>query len=259
MRSLDSDAGRIDVWCAFPADILDASLLLAYQAMLSDAERVQQARFYFAKDRQRYLVTRALVRSVLSRYASVSPEQWIFSANAYGKPAIANVVADGADPLARLSFSITHADNLIVIGVTRDNALGLDTDNTRSRQVAALRALPLESRQQRFFEYWTLKEAYIKARGMGLSIPMNQFAFYFSFNHTVALTLDPLQNDVPERWRFWQYRLFNDYLLGVCAEKSGSEPPSLHFYRVVPLLPEQIVAQQEIHFLRASQLIRQTE
>ena len=100
------DAKHIDLWCAFPAEIVDEALLQEYRGLLSEAEREQQQRFYFAKDRQRYLVTRALVRTVLSRYAPIYPEQWLFATNAYGKPYIAN----GAGFYNSISFNITHSE-----------------------------------------------------------------------------------------------------------------------------------------------------
>ncbi|MGS0741624.1 4'-phosphopantetheinyl transferase family protein [Glaciimonas sp. GG7] len=240
---------RIDLWCAFPAEIVDAALLEEYRCMLSEQERQHQQRFYFPKDRQRYLVTRALVRTVLSRYAPISPQQWIFSTNAYGKPYIAN----GAGLYDNLSFNISHSDNLIIIGITRDAALGLDTENSCTRgmslnvveysfapvEVADLQAQPLGLQQERFFAYWTLKESYIKARGMGLSIPLEQFSFHFPSEHAIDLTIDPVQNDDPARWRFWQFRIASDYLVAVCAETIETVPPLLVLKQSIPLRSEQ--------------------
>lgn len=239
---------RIDLWCAFPADIHDEALLLAYQSLLSETEQKQYHCFYSAKDRQRYLVTRVLVRITLSRYASISPEQWVFATNAHGKPYITNCAALNK----AISFNITHADNLIILAVTHALALGVDTENSKSRkipldiaesylasgEVADLRALSIELQQQRFFEYWTLKEAYIKARGIGLSIALNQFSFHFPYKHRIELIIKAEQNDVPARWRFWQCRLENDYLMAVCVERAELEPPLLSFKHVVPLVME---------------------
>ncbi len=249
MMQLELNKKRIDLWCAFPAEITDEQLLQTYRDLLSDDERLQQQRFYFAKDRQRYLVTRVLVRTVLSRYAPIAPEQWVFATNAYGKPYVTNGV--GLDKA--ISFNITHADNLIVIAVTRDHALGLDTENSQDRkiskdlaehsfaseEVADFCAQPSALQQQRFFEYWTLKESYIKARGMGLSIPLKQFSFFFPRTDAIALTIAPALNDTPMRWRFWQFRMANDYLVALCAEKVELEPPALIFKQVVPLVSEQ--------------------
>lgn len=245
------DSTRIDLWCTFPSDISDPALLQTYQSLLSENERKQQQQFHFARDRHRYLITRALTRTVLSRYTSVPADQLVFASNEFGKPHIAN--ESGLNQA--ISFNITHADNLILIGVTRDSALGIDTENSQDREisqdlaeysfateeVADFLAQPVEYQQQRFFEFWTLKESYIKARGMGLSIPLKQFSFRLRHKEGVEFAIDALQNDVPERWRFWQFRLVDDYMVAVCAEKINQEPPSLVLRQVVPLTSERIL------------------
>jgi 4'-phosphopantetheinyl transferase len=112
----------------------------------------------------------------------------------------------------------------------------VDVENVRSRQVdieiadryfaaaefAALRALPREQQRQRFFEYWTLKESYIKARGMGLSIPLDRFALHLEEPALVRLTIDSTLGDSPERWAFWQIQFADEYLAAVCAERRGA-------------------------------------
>ena len=73
---ITADSSRIDLWCTYISEIGDDSLLSRYDALLSAEERARQARFRFARDQRRFLVTRALVRTVLSRYAAVRPEEW---------------------------------------------------------------------------------------------------------------------------------------------------------------------------------------
>ena len=246
-----SDPTRIDLWCVFPRAISDQGLLQTYQSLLSDNERKQQQQFYFAKDRHRYLITRALTRTVLSRYTSIAADKLTFANNEFGKPHIVNDLGLNQN----ISFNITHADNLILIGVTRECALGLDTENSQDRnisqnlaeysfaaeEVVDFLAQPTEFRQQRFFEFWTLKESYIKARGMGLSIPLKQFSFRLPREHAIEFAVDALQNDMPERWRFWQFRLAKDYLVAVCAEKINPTPPLLSLRQVIPLVSENML------------------
>src|SRR5882724_47227 len=166
--------GEIHLWLAYYDVIADEQLHSAYRELLDAREREQESRFYFAKDRRRYLVTRALVRTVLSRYAPVDPRGWIFANNAYGRPEIANVAADDAT----ISFNISHTHSLIVLGITSGRALGVDVENIEARNVsidladryfaaaeaAALQVVPQSQQHYRFFEYWTFKESYIKAR-----------------------------------------------------------------------------------------------
>src|SRR5947207_12598508 len=116
--------GEIHVWLTFYDEVSDERLHSAYRELLSDAEKKQEPRFYFARDRRRYLVTRALVRTVLSRYVPIQPREWIFSANAYGRPNIAN--AEARDLC--LSFNISHTHSLIVLGITKGRELGLDVE-----------------------------------------------------------------------------------------------------------------------------------
>src|SRR5215470_10429180 len=84
MISLTS--AEIHLWLAFYDEITEERLHSAYWELLNDAEKEQEQRFHFARDRRRYLVTRALVRTVLSRYIPIHPKEWIFSTNAYGRP-----------------------------------------------------------------------------------------------------------------------------------------------------------------------------
>src|SRR2546422_10603738 len=94
--SIPLTPAEIHVWLASYDEITDERLHAAYRELLDAAEKEQEPRFYFARDRRRYLVTRALVRTVLSRYVSIHPTEWIFSTNAYGRPGIVNVQARDA-------------------------------------------------------------------------------------------------------------------------------------------------------------------
>src|SRR5262245_30473774 len=84
---------EIHLWLAFYDEINEEPLLSAYRELLDDAEKEQEPRFYFARDRRRYLITRALVRTVLSRYAAVQPKEWVFSKSSHGRPGIVNARA----------------------------------------------------------------------------------------------------------------------------------------------------------------------
>ena len=242
---LTVDSRSIHLWCAFADEICDEELLAQYETLLSQDEQQRRSRFVFPRDQHRYLVTRALVRTVLSRYASVAPTEWTFAANAYGRPDIANDYARARD----ISFNISHSGGLIVLGVAHRCAIGVDTENYRARQpsieiaerffapseVAALRALPTALQPRRFFEYWTLKESYVKARAMGLSIPLDRFSVRFAGERHVALSIDGDLGDSPSRWRLWQFSIAGDCLTAVCAERTGSDVPRLIVKKIVPL------------------------
>jgi 4'-phosphopantetheinyl transferase len=249
----------IDIWCAFCESITDSALLERYRQLMTDAERQQEARFYFEQDRHRYLITRALVRTTLSRYADIAPERWTFVPNAYGRPAISNDDAGARG----ISFNLSHTRKLVVLAVTRDRELGIDTEDAVTRsppleivdrffapdEVTSLRALPAERQPERFFQHWTLKESYIKARGMGLSLPLDQFAFHFPRASQLRLTIQPKLEDDPENWRFWQWWVHpaqaqgdearqRQHMLALCAQHVRDQPPQLVLKEIVPLVSE---------------------
>ncbi|MDM5179919.1 4'-phosphopantetheinyl transferase superfamily protein [Massilia sp. DJPM01] len=235
---------HIDIWLVFYQTLTAPALQAAMLELLNDAERQQQIRFYREDDRLRYLATRALVRTTLSRYAPVAPADWTFIPNDYGRPAIGNAHLDARS----LNFNVSHTRGLIALAVTRERVLGVDVENLATRQVsgdlaghcfapaevAELATVPDQRHQDRFFEYWTFKEAYIKARGMGLSIPLDRFSFHFPDERSVALAVDPELGDDGARWRFWQFRPTPEHLLALCAERLDGAVPQLTVRSVIP-------------------------
>ncbi len=157
-------------------------------------------------------MTRVLVRTVLSRYVPVDPRDWVFGTNAYGRPYALNQQAEDM----RLTFNLSHTHSMIVLGVTAGRALGVDVENIRSHSVSmgmadrffspleagVLANTPSHRQQYRFFEYWTFKEAYIKARGMGLQLPLDKFSFDYPDDSRVQIPIDQALGDDPARWRF---------------------------------------------------------
>jgi 4'-phosphopantetheinyl transferase len=247
MIAKEAADGVIHLWMVDFSGITDKSLLGRYDEILTLDEEVRRNRFLFDNDRLRYLVTRAVVRIVLSRYVDLPPKSWIFAADTYGRPHILNEEAKAA----RLSFNISHTESLILLGVSSGMVVGVDIENRRRRpaplevadryfaveEVRELRALPLECQQDRFFDYWTLKEAYIKARGMGLSIPLNSFHFTFPTERGIALHQDQFPGNEAGRWRFWQFNPSDEYVAAVCVQSCFTEPAAL-VKRLVPLATE---------------------
>lgn len=247
---LTADSSRIDLWCTYISEIGDDSLWPRYYALLAGDERARQARFRFARDQRRHLITRALVRTVLSRYADVRPQDWVFSAGERGRPVIA--APSGAPPL---EFNISHAADLVIVAVTTGRTLGIDTESIAARaaeidgldryfarqESEALLSLPPGERRRRFFELWTLKESYIKARGLGLAIRLDAFRFELAGERQLTLHMRPELGDSPACWRVWQLRLRPDYLVALCAASGEDVPPRIVVREVVPLARERIV------------------
>jgi 4'-phosphopantetheinyl transferase len=175
--------GHADIWTAVPEDV-GAEELAGLTRLLSRDELARAAGFAVEPARQRYIVTRALLRLSLSRYADVAPEAWAFAHGTHGKPRL-----DGAQAALGLCFNVSHSAGLVACAIASSD-VGIDVQNTarvpparvRERYLApvereALVGLPDSERDARFFEYWTLKEAYVKARGLGFSLPLAQIGF----------------------------------------------------------------------------------
>lgn len=255
--TLDADpapgTADIDLWLAYYD--LAADLAPRLRTLLTEEERAREPRFYFADDRLRYLVTRALVRTVLSRYAPLAPGDWRFAGNGYGRPQIAPEIVARCPEAADLRFNLSHTRGLIALGVTRGRELGVDVEHLDDREspldiadrffapveVEALWQQPESARHVRFFEYWTFKESYIKARGQGLSIPLDRFSIHYPHDAGVRLAIDPTLEDAPERWALWQYRPAGNYLLAVCAERGERPPATVTLRRCLPLCADEAI------------------
>jgi 4'-phosphopantetheinyl transferase len=241
---------RIDLWFVFSDEISDTVLLERYSALLSEEERIKESRFHFASDRKSYRITRALLRTVLSRYSTLAPQELVFSLHEHGKPHIANENGGAKE----ISFNLSHTNGAIALAVTRFTPVGIDVENVRSRQapidLAAhyftisetlqLEALPLSKRSESFFELWTLKESFIKAKGKGLAIPLDHFSFSLRETHIHPSFSEHLPED-EDQWQFWQIRPSPDHVAVVCARLPLGPRQSLNIRKVVPLLTDESV------------------
>lgn len=109
---------QIDLWCCFTDSISDDDLHLYRQSLLSPEEHERASHFYFERDRKKFFITRALVRSVLSRYAALAPAAWEFVAGSHGRPQVVQDVAQ------HLCFNLSHTAGLVVMTVSADQDMG---------------------------------------------------------------------------------------------------------------------------------------
>jgi 4'-phosphopantetheinyl transferase len=236
-------SNEIHLWLVLTNEINDAALISAYQTLMTPKELAKAERFHFQKDRHQHIITRALVRTTLSRYASIDPIDWRFSENEYGRPEIL-----GDSPLR---FNLSHTDGLIACVVVVKLDIGVDVENIRRKsgginvakrffspkEMQDLDAVPESQRQERFFDYWTLKESYIKARGMGLSLPLNQFSFHLSNNNPLRISFAPQLQDDPNQWQFWLLQPTLQHKLAISICNNGNrEKYRLIINQVIPTL-----------------------
>lgn len=218
--------GRVDVWLA-PVTAQDDAAVDSRAALLAPEEHERALRFRFERDRVRFVATRVMVRSVLSRYAPIAPADWHFQFNAHGRPQVAARHA----PAAGLRFNVSHADALVVVAVTADAEVGVDVEDTARPaalgvadrfftpgEAAAMNALPADERVRRFWQLWTLKESYMKARGLGLALPLDSFSFDFEHAPDVRLVA---AGERPGRWQFRHLAPDARHLVALCVERDG--------------------------------------
>ena len=201
----------------------DDDTYAAAEGLLSEEERARARRFRFDVDRRRFTVARGLVRRMLSRQVDVAPADWRIEADAQGRPFVA-APADGGN----LRFSASHTEGLVLCAVAVGRAIGADVERVRERaplevagrffapsEVAALDAFPPGEQGDAFFRFWTLKESYAKARGLGLSLPLRQLAFDLDGGPRAAF--DPALGDDPAAWRFFSLRPTPRHRAAICA------------------------------------------
>jgi 4'-phosphopantetheinyl transferase len=245
--ALELGSEACHVWFVFQDRARGAALLDTYRQLLTEQERSGGLRFHFPEDRHRYLLTRALVRTVLSLYAPVSPTEWSFAANAHGRPEIAN----GAKSAAGLSFNVSHSRGIVMMGVSRHRVIGVDAENVRQsaasmdmaeqfcsrNEIAELCREPDEKRRsERLLEIWTLKEAYVKARGVGLSMPLDQISFLLPGRRGIEIAFDTGVTDQPENWAFWMLSPSVDHQAAVCVARSDAPAVALVVRSAIPLV-----------------------
>ncbi len=216
--------GTLQLWCAYPDDLLDEKTAAACTPLLNEEERERWQRFRLERSRREFLATHALVRTVLSRYRAVAPQDWRFTANKYGKPALM--------PDCGLHFNLSNSAGMAICLVAdAPTDVGVDVEpHLRAQNIAEvarrvlsqaehaqLQALPGAAKLERCLSLWTLKEAYIKARGMGMALPLEEISFLFDDAGRVRLELEDGMKDDAARWWF---RLFNHagHRIAVMAE-----------------------------------------
>jgi 4'-phosphopantetheinyl transferase len=240
----------LQLWYAWPADLSEAGAEAACAVLLSKEERESAARFRFDRHRREYLASHALARNALSHAHPLPPHAWSYSINAYGKPT--------PIPECGLRFNQSNSVELAVClvachGTETDTEVGpevgIDVEAfSRSEEIvplapkvfslaeqAQLNALPAAERPHRALSLWTLKEAHIKARGMGLSLPLRGISFLFGEPLVIRFEVDADVDDDPARWRFCLLDRFEHRIaLGVEVLSSNFKIPSLEIFEARP-------------------------
>ena len=215
--------GEVHVWRVS----LIVSQTSKLEAILDRDELARADRFRFQKDRDRFIVARGALRTILAGYFQTRPAALRFSYSSYGKPTVGDALAAAA-----LRFNLSHANELAVVAVTCGREIGIDIEHIRAefaageiaeryfsrREILQLRALPADLQTEAFFNCWTRKEAYIKARGLGLSMPLDQFDVSLAPDAPAALLDNRLDEGEVSRWSFQELFPAPDYAAALAVE-----------------------------------------
>jgi 4'-phosphopantetheinyl transferase len=221
---------EVHVWCV-RLDVAPETSARLY-ATLTREERARCARFRFERDRQRFIVAHGVLHDLLGSYLETQPDRLSYAYNAFGKPDLSPEFG------GRLKFNLSHSGGLGLIAITADSDVGIDLEHIRAQSDFAdiarrffsaaeadyLSALPSHLCTEAFFNVWTKKEAYLKASGEGLAIPLDGFS--------VPLTADSVESPVDlyvasndigpaKRWSLYTLQPAPGYIGALAIEGTG--------------------------------------
>ncbi len=224
------------LWLVKPETIRDSTVLVEFRTLLSAEERQQCDRFHFPEDSHQYLISHTMVRKVLSRYVDLPPAEWRFSRSKHGRPEIAN------RDVPNIRFNLTHTRGLAACIVTRESECGVDAEKLGSRHDLtgiAQRMFPAEERLllehlsseeqiEAFFARWTLREAFVKAKGIGISYPTRKLHFDITDDDTIRVRFDTELDEDDSQWQFKLLRPTEEHIAATALRAGGPDK-----YRVV--------------------------
>jgi 4'-phosphopantetheinyl transferase len=205
-----------------------ASAFAKMRQILSPDERERADRFHFELDRRRAVIGRGYLRLLLGEILDLPANKLQFEYDEFGKPGL---IPEQGLPL---QFNVSHSGDLILIAITMDRAVGVDVEKIRTdldpddiaarffsaNECKILASLAGPVRFKAFFTCWTRKEAYLKARGVGLSLPLDQFDVSFLPDEEPRLLATRHDPDEARQWRLQALDVPGDYAAALAAPSS---------------------------------------
>lgn len=215
---------EVHVWLAWldlPADRINN-----LASTLADDESERAQRFHFERDRNRYVVSRGLLRQLIGRYLKRNPAQLRLIYGPNGKPELAGHETDHT-----LHFNLAHSGEIVLYAFSQERPIGIDVEKIRklsdadglakrffsAKEYSAWRSLARRDRLAAFFRCWTSKEAFIKALGEGLSYPLDQFDVTLSPDEPAGLLAIAGDEEEAKRWSVQALYPAQDYAAAVVA------------------------------------------
>ena len=224
-------AGEIIAWHAH-IDVFEARPERRARAeqLLLAPERSRLERYRHETDRLMFLLGRALAKSMVGRSLGVPASAWEWHEGPHGRPEV-------RDPACPIRFSVAHSAGLVICAVAGDREVGVDVEDLERRppdplvvtrycsplEAADIQAANQETWTTRFLAYWTLKEAYLKARGLGISVPLSNIEFTLNGSEP-RIAFHGALAGTDDRWRFHVERIGDRYLAAVAATADESQP-----------------------------------
>lgn len=222
-QRLELASDEVHVWRA--SLDCEASVLSRLHALLSPDERSRALRLFFEADRSHFVTARGILREILGRYLELSAADIQFTYGVHDKPGL-----EQEHPGSPLRFNLSHSHGIVVYAFARGRELGIDIEQIRpsfageeiaeryfsAHELAELRALPPESRAKGFFLCWTRKEAYVKAHGGGLQIPLDSFDVSLTPGHP-----ETLWSTDSSRWTLRSFEPAPGYAAAIVGEGSN--------------------------------------
>lgn len=223
--NLAASSREVHLWHAdldsFSSELLDP--------VLSAEELARAGRFHFVKDKKHFIVARALLRKLLAAYLGSDPQLLTFEYGDKGKPFVA------AGGQGRISFNLAHSGGRAIYVFTKGREVGVDLEFIRKDtagadiakrffsawEMQAIQTVPEEQRKEAFFNCWTRKEAYIKARGEGLSIPLDSFDVSVAPEETAALLRNYVDEAEVARWEMQAMPVAQGFVAALVVEGKG--------------------------------------
>jgi 4'-phosphopantetheinyl transferase len=221
---------RVGLWYVRTKDVTDVATLDAIRSILTAEERKKHGAYVFERNRHEYLVTRAVERGVLAACLGKAPGDLAFTRTDHGRPELV--------PRSALRFNLTNTVEMVACAVAMEREVGVDAEPLgrgddviavadtvfTANERAMLHNLALGPRRRRAVELWTLKEAYIKARGLGMSLPVDKLEVCYEGSLARGLRFFDAIDDDASRWLL-ATREIGDHLVSVCVERRAEGGP----------------------------------
>ena len=222
--------------CAFVADAAafgaDRDRVAQALEWMTPDERARFDRFRHDADRHMFALGRSMARTLVGRALDVDPAGWAWREGPHGRPEIDRPGTD-------LHFNLSHSAGLVICVLGRGRAIGVDVENLRRRApdpaIVPRYCSPSEADdvrahgdrwRDRFLTYWTLKEAYLKARGVGISLPLSDIAFTVNADGA-RIGFERSLAGTDERWMFHLWQPGMQHLAAIAADTADGARPAI--------------------------------